>query len=238
MTPILSRLLPEQCVLCQAAKARNGLCARCQLLIPRKYGPACPVCAVDMPQDARCNACGELDTPFIATEAACHYRWPLDNLIQHWKYGPDIRLSRSLGYLLHNSARRLPLPDIVVPMPIHSSRERERGFNQSWELIRYLPAPWKKHAQSQLLTRTRQTGMQSHRSADARIRALAGAFSVSRPLQGESVVIVDDVLTTGSSMRHVSAALRRAGAGEIRCLVLARADSPYEDSHASWADFT
>ena len=171
--------------------------------------------------------CGECQTDppaYVSTRAAFRYASPVDKLIQHLKYHDRLELSRLLGGYLANHLQTLddPLPDVIVPVPLHASRLRERGYNQSLEIARFvakrleLPINWK-DAQ-----RTRPTAPQTELPRDQRRKNVRGAFTAGSAFAGRRVAIVDDVMTSGHTANALSESLLRSGAVEVRVWVVAR----------------
>jgi ComF family protein len=173
-------------------------------------------------------ACGECQThppAYVCTCAAFRYASPVDKLIQHLKYHDRLELSRLLGGYLANHLQALnnPLPDVVVPVPLHSSRLRERGYNQSLEIARFvaqtleLPVNWK-DAQ-----RIRPTVPQTELPREQRRKNVHDAFMTGGAFAGQRVAIVDDVMTSGHTANALAESLLRSGAMEVRVWVVARA---------------
>jgi len=149
---------------------------------------------------------------------------PLKLVLHRYKYNRDISLAPLLGALL---AQRTPLAaaayDVIVPVPLHISRLRWRGFNQAQLLAHYFAGNAAIDPYS--LTRVRPTRPQVDLNESERRRNVAGAFRVTRPecVDGQRILLIDDVYTTGATVDECSHALRRAGARSVDVLVLARA---------------
>lgn len=172
--------------------------------------------------------CGECQThppAYVSARAAFRYAAPVDKLIQHLKYHDRLELSRLLGAYLATHLQSLndPLPDVVVPVPLHSSRLRERGYNQSLEIARFvaqsmeLPINWK-DAQ-----RIRPTMPQTELPREQRRKNVRDAFTAGAAFAGQRVAIVDDVMTSGHTADALADSLLRSGAVEVRVWVVARA---------------
>jgi ComF family protein len=172
-----------------------------------------------------CGACQTHPPAYVSAHAAFRYASPVDKLIQDLKYHDRLELSRLLGGYLanHLQARIDPLPDMVVPVPLHSSRLRERGYNQSLEIARIvarsldLPINWK-DAQ-----RIRPTMPQTELPREQRRKNVRGAFMTGGVFAGQRVAIVDDVMTSGHTANALAESLLRSGAREVRVWVVARA---------------
>ena len=217
-------LLPQQCVLCNAASPAGAICADCQVDLPVFDTPQCPQCALPTPQGTLCGQCIQAPPAFDHSIAAWRYDWPVDRLIPAFKYGGQLHLTAPLAEALWHQASSAPRPDCLLPMPLHPTRQQERGFNQSRELAKRL------RAQSGIallpgatVARTRLTPPQASLPHDERHRAIRGAFRVDGAVGGKHIALVDDVMTTGASLNELSKALKAAGAARVDCWVVARA---------------
>ncbi|HEX6549193.1 MAG TPA: ComF family protein [Gammaproteobacteria bacterium] len=153
------------------------------------------------------------------------YAWPLDLLIQRFKFNADLATGRILGSLLANflAADPEPRPEMLIPVPLHPTRLRERGFNQALELARPVARRLGVRLATGLCRRTRPTEVQSRLDHESRQRNMRGAFEITAPVAGLDLAIVDDVVTTGATVSALAARLRDAGAARIRVWTLARA---------------
>jgi ComF family protein len=225
---ILDRLWPGSCLLCRAAlPCGRDLCSICERSLPY-LDAACRICARPLPVSAAgqvCGHCQQSPPSYDYSFAAFRYASPIDRLVQDLKYHRRLDLARVLGGLLAErlAAHRWPWPDRLIPVPLHRARLRERGFNQALELAR--PAarrfglvldPW-------AAVRIRPTPPQAGLSLAQRRRNLRGAFRATVSLEGEHVVVLDDVMTSGSSLESLAHCLKKAGAKTVGVWVLARA---------------
>ena len=218
-------LLPAHCVLCGGVGERGrDLCAACRADLPDS-GPACRQCALPLPAAGLCGRCQRRPRPFAAAAAAFHYRPPVDALVQRLKFGGDIRLARLLGELMSEvllARAAPPAAEVLVPVPLHPSRLRQRGFNQALELARPLARRSGLPLDARSVERLRATAPQSDLPAKLRRRNVKGAFRVTPALAGRHVLLVDDVMTTGQTVSELAATLRRAGAASVTVWVCAR----------------
>jgi len=224
---LLNRLFPPRCRLCGAAShTPRPLCRPCAAELPWLQR-GCPQCAyplVDAGPPGRCGRCQRQPPAFDVTEALFHYRPPVDYLVKRLKFSGELALGPLLGELLaaRIGRRTEPLPQQLIPVPLHPVRQRERGFNQATELAhslgRHLRIPLARH----LCRRRRNTGAQSLLPLSARRLNLRDAFAV-RGQCAAHVAIVDDVMTTGHTVNELARVLRRAGAVRIEVWVIARA---------------
>jgi ComF family protein len=146
--------------------------------------------------------------------------------VRVFKYEKKVVLARTLGRLLTETAAGLRLQaEVIIPVPLHPSRLRERGFNQSLLLADRLARQADVPLQYTNLVRVRQTPAQTELRRAARAKNLRRAFAVSRPddVAGRRILLVDDVYTTGTTVNECAKALRKAGAADVTVLTLARA---------------
>ncbi len=231
-TDFLSLLFPLSCLSCEA----NGslLCSACTKNLPRKTDLHCPHCqSVTTPHGVLCPACAGKN-PLDGIFSASPFRDPLTSEIIHtYKYRFARSLAVPLGTCLAESLKRtpIPLPDIIIPVPLHAWRERWRGFNQSELLARALSesiAPGLDLIpKSNPLIRKHFTLPQSkQKNKQARKENLSEAFSVAPSIpngffRGKRAWIVDDVATTGYTLTACAALLKKSGAKEVFGITLA-----------------
>jgi len=225
-------LLPPVCILCGAAGARRNhrswdLCLACQQSLPWTMGFQCVRCALPLSATATEALCGRCQTQPPAFESCLSpfcYQAPLDHLLRGLKFNGGLTQARLLGELMTQwlAAVVEAAPGQIIPVPLHATRLRERGFNQAVELARpiarYFNVPLNHHG----VRRIRATPPQSDLSRKERLKNIRGAFEVVQPLSG-SVVIIDDVMTTGSTAHELADTLLNAGAEQVEVWVCARA---------------
>jgi ComF family protein len=221
-------LWARNCLLCQArAPAGKDLCAACDQSLPRAQG-ACPRCGAPgaaVGTDAVCGECQQRPPAYDATRAVFRYATPVDRLIQHLKYHGRLELSRVLGGYLaqHLLALDDPLPDVMLPVPLHVSRLRHRGYNQSLEIARCVGRELRIPLDRQGARRIRATAPQMELPRDQRRKNVRGAFEVNAAFSGQRVAIVDDVMTSGHTVNALAECLHNNGAKEVRVWVVAKA---------------
>ena len=157
--------------------------------------------------------------------AALRYRAPVAYLIQRLKFSGELGLAPLLADLLADRirARDTPLPELLLPVPLHPARLRERGFNQATQLARRLGGRLDIALDYRLCRRHRRTAPQSLLPVGERRGNMLGAFSVAGNVPAGHIAIVDDVMTTGHTVGELARQLRRAGAQCIEVWVIARA---------------
>lgn len=223
-------LLPPICLLCGAAgMADHDLCADCYTDLPRNR-PACPGCALALATDSdeRCTRCRLQPRDFNRAFVPFCYRPPIDFLILGLKFAHRLSHARLLGELFAAALaeRRAPLPDCIIPVPLHPLRLRERGFNQALELARPSARRWRIPLLVDGLRRVRHTPPQTQLDAIHRQKNLLGAFAANHSLSGRRVALMDDVVTTTSTVAECSRILRASGAVDIEIWAIGRTADP------------
>ncbi len=157
--------------------------------------------------------------------SGARYESPLREAIHAMKYDGVPALADKLAPLLAEAWRELrPQSDVLVPVPLHTRRQRERGYNQSELLARRLSAQCGVAVRTDLLRRVRHTEQQALLKGDARRHNVRGAFAAGAEVQGRRVALVDDVFTTGSTLAECARTLLSAGASGVCALTVARAE--------------
>jgi len=223
---ILAAVMPFYCVLCGEATEKNkALCKGCELDLPwLKKG--CSICSVPLTVDAdRCGACQHKPPAFDHVHTLFHYQRPVDNLITGLKFNDRLANARLLGGLLAEKLQTMKIdpPDALLPVPLHPQRLRERGFNQALELARPLAKAWHSPLLTRAVVRTRDTQAQMELPAKQRHSNIRGAFECTGRLTGKRIAIVDDVVTTGSTVNELARVLKHNGVERVEVFSIARA---------------
>lgn len=214
------------CICHACADTSSGLlCEACLRALPRNDGPRCSRCDLPLPQTAPlCSSCLQRPPSFTRCVSPWLYQAPLDRWLIDFK---DKQADFWLPTLANALCERLtedqntPLPDLLVPLPLHWWRRWRRGYNQSALLAQYLSQrlniPYQ-HA----LTKTRRGRSQKQLSRRERLRNLKGSFAIRAPLAGKRIALIDDVMTTGATAETACKTLKAAGAKTVEVWVLAR----------------
>ncbi len=229
---VAARLRPwGQCTVCRSWD-RQAMCAAC---VERFAPPVarCRRCGLRVGTAvAMCGACLADPPPFDACSVGCDYAFPWDRLIADFKFNGRVELAAPLARRLIEAIVRdgASLPHWVLPVPLAPQRLAERGYNQAWELARRVARGLGCRSESRLLERPLDGAHQAELGLAQRRKNLRGAFvpnpSTRISLQGRNVALVDDVMTSGATLREAAATLRRAGAQRIHVWVLARTPAP------------
>ena len=231
---LLTNLLyPPACSLCQTRLrvSQHVLCETCREAMPASGPPVCHRCGVPIAGafDARmeCAACRKRPTAFEMARAPWRYDGLARDAIRQFKYHRRWRLGRWLAEEMTTLARAsLPLEDVdvVLPVPLHWLKARLRGYNPAGQLADAVARAVDKPYRPRALRRTRWTTTQTRLQGRQRLRNVRGAFAASpRHVRHRTILLVDDVLTSGATVAACATALRRAGARRVFVLTAARA---------------
>lgn len=230
---LLDVILPPICHICHSHipdAGRLHICQSCRERMPLVSSPLCPLCGIPFAGvggDHRCGACLTNPPHYDAARAHFLYEGAIRELIHSFKYNQQTQLRYPLALLALEGANGLVAhaPHIIVPVPLHRSRLRQRGFNQAVLLGKVLSRQISLPMLPDALVRTRPTEPQIKLSATERRLNVKGAFSVRRAdsVAGKRVLLLDDVMTTGSTMDECARELKKAGAEAVFAAAIARA---------------
>lgn len=239
---MMNWLLPPCCVLCgNLTHSSDNICAACQKTLPI-LPEHCPQCARFLPTMAgmpnlgierthlnkrRCGVCLNQEPPFDITYALFPYEAPIIQLIIKLKFQQQLSHAQALGSLMAKSIttewyRDMPLPEVILPIPLHPSRLRERGFNQALEIAKPIAKRLALPLDHQGIGRQKATQAQSGLSAEDRKKNIAEAFVITGNYTGLRVAVIDDVITTGLTMAECCKVLKRQGVARIDVWCCAR----------------
>ena len=217
----LNLLLPISCAVCSTEG--RFVCADCEPQLPRLERPYCVRCS-DPGREPLCDWCAATPPTVNGIRAPYVFEGAVRDLVHDLKYRNLRASAPELAGLMAECLWRNDLnPDVLAPVPLHRSAERLRGYNQSLLLCRELAKLTDIPMRARLLRRKRDTPPQvSMGSHDERRRNMVGAFECDADVRGSTVLVIDDVVTTGSTMSACADALKAAGAASVWGLALAR----------------
>jgi len=221
-------LLPPTCILCgNPGFHSRDICHSCYMQLPRN-NLCCYRCAeiLETPSlaPALCGRCLSRHPAFDETYAPFIHQGAIRHLIGSLKFGADYKNARLLGVLLADHLKQTAeRPELILPVPLHKSRYRQRGFNQAIEIGRTVAKELQIPLDLNSCTRHRDTPHQTQLSAKKRRKNLKNAFSVIKPIDARHIAILDDVMTTGSTAHELAYVLKKAGACRVDVWVCARA---------------
>jgi ComF family protein len=208
----------QSCLLCASPEGnRDGLCSACLNDLPYSPATSCPQCGLSS-NGLVCGSCISAPPDFDLTRAVFTYTFPIDAMMKSYKYGDALHISRTFGRLLAEKIESSTV-DLIIPMPMHPARLKERGFNQALEIAKVLGNDKLDYKSA---IRQKLTPPQASLPLKERVKNIKGAFAVSADLTGKRIAIVDDVMTTGASFNELAKTLKKTGASHVECWVIAR----------------
>lgn len=223
---VRTAVYPQRCILCgNPGHGELDLCTACIGMLPWN-SPACSRCGSPLEvAGVVCGPCQRKPPSFIRSHIPFRYEAPLDTLLPELKFRQKLYLAPLLAHLMMESIgqRDEPLPEVLLPVPLHAGRLRERGYNQALEITRPLARQLQISLVQDLCIRERETPAQTSLSGSERRRNLRGAFTVKTGNVPRHVAIVDDVVTTGATVEELARTLRRAGVETVEVWACARA---------------
>ena len=227
LNKLLDLLLPPHCLLCGLPSTRACICHPCREDLPRA-GHCCVQCGLPVTAegDSLCGQCLGRAPPFVHTVYPLQYLFPVDRLVQSFKFNRQLAAGRVLARLMceHVVRQQSSCPEALIPMPLHTLRLFQRGFNQAFELAAYVGHEIGIPLVAGSLRRKRHTRAQSGLSGQQRRRNVRGAFQWRgwHP-PPRHVALVDDVMTTGTTVAECARVLKKAGSKRVDVWVAARA---------------
>ena len=212
----------KNCILCDSISTED-FCEPCTAHLPWLSQQHCPVCLWPTPDGQICGPCLQKPPAYTRTVAALSYAFPVDALIQALKYQANLAMAPILVRLIIKKLHNTPYkPDILIPMPLHPARLCERGFNQAMELGRVISGQMNIPILANGCQRIQNTPPQAGLPWKARRSNIRNAFECTIALSGKHVAVVDDVMTTGTTLNELAIILRRQGATEVSNWIVAR----------------
>jgi competence protein ComFC len=228
LTAAIDLMIPPACVAChhKLDDGKELLCESCQAMLKPVEPGCCPKCG-SLLEEGSCETCRQTSFDFELSRSVFHYEEPLTSVIHALKYRGH---TKGTGFLANamatyiNDRSEFKACDYITAVPLHPVRKRERGYNQS-ELIARKVSRLTGIKYIKAVSRKRYTASQTMLHREQRLKNLSGAFkSKSRTaLTGKSVILVDDVFTTGSTLNEISGCLHGAGVAKVLGLTACRA---------------
>jgi ComF family protein len=228
---IQSLVFPSRCTLCGAPGTQTwDLCEACYHSLPINE-LACTRCAIPLAEknSGVCGQCLQQPPPYQRCIAAWRYEPPLDYFVQRLKFNKDLVFARLMAALFaeHLSkiyAKQEDKPDIIIPVPLHHKRLRERGFNQSVEIAKVIASQLHIPLDLTSCTRPKMTQPQAELPAEERKRNIKGAFVFKPTVHYRHIAVVDDVMTTGHTINELTETIQKVSKSAIDVWVCARAN--------------
>lgn len=226
---LLDLTYPPTCVLCGApGLAELDLCAGCLGDLPG-IAPSCVCCALPLPEGTPatvlCASCQRAPPAYERCIALFRYQGLVSHLIGELKFRQRLALARLFGHLLAEAVVWQSegfWPELLVPVPLHPARRRERGYNQSLEMARVVGKVLNIRVDGRLVAKTVATAPQQSLTRAERLDNVRGVFSLCQSLKVRRLAIIDDVMTTGATVNELASVLRTAGAECVQVWAIAR----------------
>ncbi len=219
--------LNQPCVLCGArGRAPFCLCGGCLDELPF-ITHGCQTCGIPLVKNTtHCGACITNPPPVTYCISLLHYQEPVDYLIKRMKYHNQLPIADSLGKLLIDKLQHSPepLPELIIPVPLHPYRLQQRGYNQAAEIAHPISRAFNIPISIKDCARTRNTVPQFDLPSNQRSKNMRNAFTMTRPILAKHVAIIDDIMTTGSTAWALSHTLLKANVKRVDIWVCARTD--------------
>lgn len=208
--------LPCHCLLCLRPSRRNfALCEQCESGLPW-FEAGCSICGLPLEKATYCLTCLQAPPAYDKLCALWDYCFPVANFISHLKFGGELHFAKLLGSLMANHLTLTQSVDCIVPLPLHPRRQQERGFNQTLELARPIAAKWQLPIDKYSCRRISYKSAQAQLSARKRRKNVkAQAFQIADSLAGKRVLVIEDVITTGTTANAFARALKEQGVASV-----------------------
>lgn len=242
---LLTRLFPSRCILCaqilsgQSVKGHIEICSDCFKALPRN-NTCCMRCALPLADDVSdnvlCGRCIQKLPAYDYSYSPFRYEDCIIKLVHQLKFAEKISYARTIGELLlimlqeklqeNGDSILKNRPDCLLPVPLHKFRFRQRGFNQSIEIVRVIAKELGIPIEYDAIIRQRSTSAQAGLNAQQRQKNIKGAFSVVAEIKVKHVLIIDDVMTTGATVNELAKLLKSHGVERVGVMSIARAPAP------------
>ena len=225
---ILSNLFPSRCILCQKTVDQAlEICSECYQELPHN-DVCCQRCALPLAEGINntvlCGRCIRKTPAFDYAYSPFRYEDEVIGLVHQLKFGEKISYAKAMGEMLFRQLLATDeKPDCLLPVSLHSSRLRQRGFNQSIEISRVISRQLSIPIERTAIVRHRSTVAQTGLNAKQRQKNIRGAFSVVAELNYKHVLIIDDVMTTGATVNELARVLKKNKVERVGVLSIARA---------------
>ncbi len=221
-------LLPLSCLLCQQGVSTGVICTTCLSDLKQVYNH-CQHCGLPLPStQPRCGHCLAHQPNYDRLFACGLFRAPLNQVVFHLKYAKQPLFAKILGNLMAEAISQqrspnLPLPELLLPVPLHRHKERQRGFNQAGLIAQHCSHALKIPIDTKAVTRIKNTQSQTQLNRHQRQQNMRNAFKQTVDLNGiNHLAIIDDIVTTGATVNSLSAELKKAGVEQIEIWCVCR----------------
>ena len=231
---ILNWIIPYRCVICKQFQHDNAnfiehepiICKKCISIMPYLQ-TGCAQCNLPIKSGELCGKCLTNTIYFDITYSPYAYTFPIDKMIHQLKYAGKIDLIKPLASMMASHIQqyhdKANLPELLIAVPSHPSRLRQRGFNQSLELTKHISKLLKINYLKQAIVKTKSSPPQASLSLKKRHSAIRNSFKINHKITARHVAIIDDVMTTGATASELARTLKHNGVEYVEIWCLARA---------------
>lgn len=219
-------VLPNYCLLCkEPTHSRLALCESCIQTLPWSDLSCCQYCAIPLPEPQICGYCQTNPPPFTRVTAPLLYTPPIDRFIARLKFGHKLIYAQLLASLFYQYLvkSQTPLPEAIIPVPLHPKRLRQRGFNQASLIAQVLAKKLRLPCLHFATQRIKHTQPQAQLKEKSRLHNVKNAFKLTKPIAYKHIALLDDVMTTSATARQLCLVLKQKYLTEIQIWVCARA---------------
>lgn len=217
---ISKALLPYHCLLCDEMHSNAAICQHCLADLPWNPANSCLQCGL-VANNLICGHCLKQPPHYDRTHAVFNYIYPVAAILQHYKYRHVLHISQVMGEFLADKIIGKPI-DALIAMPLHPNRILNRGFNQSLEIAKIVAKISGIPLDIASCHRVIDTPPQASLPLKARVNNIKGAFKCTGDFAGKRIALIDDVMTSGASLDELAKSIKKAGAAEVHCFVIAR----------------
>ena len=209
-------VFPSACFICEQTTQESIICHDCHQSLPFNQR-ACTICAMPLTESKTlCGHCIKIKKPWTTAFIPFHYKTPIDYLIKEMKFNANfayLHLLAHLFFLAYQAQNKTNLPEVIIPVPLHPSRLSQRGYNQSLELAKIISRLFNIPIDNHYIQRHKKTLPQSSLNIQARSKNLKNSFKINpkNKHRYQQVVILDDVVTTGTTMTEIVKVIKKQG---------------------------
>lgn len=221
---------PAFCFSCDKKITSGYLCRQCEDAIAFCYPPRCKFCAQSLKDYSKhiCKACFKKKFPYKNLITTAIYKEPLSKIIHLFKYKHYDYLADYLSKLMISHLMKINLDisshNLLIPVPIHPQKFKERGYNQSLLLAKKLENHFKIPLQSDIICKLNNTPAQVNLKKEERKKNILGSFAVKKDLKNKQIILIDDIFTTGATVHECATMLKKNNAEYITVLTLSKTE--------------
>jgi ComF family protein len=216
---LLTMLLPNLCLLCKVVTPNPFICERCFQNLPWINPNVCTICANPLSgnnQQHQCGQCQQQPPAYDNTFAIFYYCFPIDRLILRLKFSNKLVYAKLLAHFFCIKYQScIHKPDFIIPIPLHANRMKQRGFNQSHEIAKIIAKKLQIPVIANACERILDTQPQLALPANLRTKNIRKAFQINQAISAQAIAIVDDVVTTGSTVQELAKLLKKQGVKRV-----------------------